>query len=382
MNRKKLFSYTKDSLDEFLSEKKETDIIAVLYDDKELFNIEPDKKYYINITNLYKSLIDTNPALLEVKIFATMEIININFIIDHNCANKFLNVYTMFFDGIVPLNSIYEDVDECHRDFSQLLPSDLKKIEDNINNRLFGHNEFKIDFLEQINNFSILRKINESNIFSIFICGSSGVGKTEIARVIHDTLYSYSKPIKISIGNYNTEGALNSLIGSPKGYKGSERGGELTNKISRSSSKVILIDEFEKGDSELFNFFYELLEDGKFTDLDENEYDLSGYLIIFTTNLNTANYKKIIPTPLLSRFTMQYNFEELSFSDKKSFVNFRIANIIASYKNNTNVCLDFEIIRNKILDIDINNLSNLRYINRLIHKAFIDTVNEDIRKNK
>ena len=72
--------------------------------------------------------------------------------------------------------------------------------------------------------------------------------------------------IKINFGNYSTEGVLNSLIGSPLGYIGSEEGGELINKIDTSKSKVILIDEFEKATPSVYNFFYELLEDGVFTD--------------------------------------------------------------------------------------------------------------------
>ena len=105
--------------------------------------------------------------------------------------------------------------------------------------------------------------------------------------------------IKINLGNYKTQGALNSLIGSPIGFIGSERGGELSNKIRNSDSKVILIDEFKKADTDIFNFFYELLEDGKFTDLTGNEYDLNGYIIIFTTNLSKDNYKEILPPPLV-----------------------------------------------------------------------------------
>ena len=155
---------------------------------------------------------------------------------------------------------------------------------------------------------------------SLLICGDSGTGKTELARIINETFFSGSNIIKINLGNYKTQGAINSLIGSPKGYYGSERGGELSNKIKNSDSKVILIDEFEKADTDIFNFFYELLEDGKFTDLNENEYDLNGYLIIFTTNLKEENYKEVIPAPLLSRFTMKALFEPVGFEIKNKYI--------------------------------------------------------------
>jgi hypothetical protein len=62
-----------------------------------------------------------------------------------------------------------------------------------------------------------------------------------LARILHETVYRNSSFIKINLGNYNTQGALNSLIGSPKGFFGSERGGELSNKIKNSDSKIIYI---------------------------------------------------------------------------------------------------------------------------------------------
>lgn len=71
--------------------------------------------------------------------------------------------------------------------------------------------------------------------------------------------------IKINFGNYSDENALSSLIGSPRGYIGSNKG-ELSEKILKSKSKIILIDEFEKASKPVFNFFLELLEDGAFTD--------------------------------------------------------------------------------------------------------------------
>jgi ATP-dependent Clp protease ATP-binding subunit ClpC len=131
---------------------------------------------------------------------------------------------------------------------------------------LKGHSEFKIDFKHNFLKFLFLNRMKERKILSIFLCGESGVGKTEFAKIITRALYPAEPLIKINFGNYSTEGVLNSLIGSPLGYLGSEEGGELINKISVSKSKIILIDEFEKATTSVFNFFYELLEDGIFTD--------------------------------------------------------------------------------------------------------------------
>lgn len=97
------------------------------------------------------------------------------------------------------------------------------------------------------------------------------------ARLFHQKLAADEPMIKINFGNYSAQDALNSLIGSPRGYIGSNKG-ELPDKLMRSRSKVILIDEFEKASKPVYNFFLQLLEEGKFTDSLGREYDLDKYL--------------------------------------------------------------------------------------------------------
>lgn len=162
--------------------------------------------------------------------------------------------------------------------------------------------------------------MGERKIFSIIICGQSGIGKTEFAKIVSDKMFPNEELIKINFGNYSTEGVLNSLIGSPLGYVGSEEGGELINKIQKSKSKVILIDEFEKATVSVYNFFYELLEDGVFTDRHGIKHDLDGYIIIFTSNMSQETYQKKIPDSLKSRFDMVYYFVNVPGQEKQLFI--------------------------------------------------------------
>ena len=130
--------------------------------------------------------------------------------------------------------------------------------------------------------------MKRKKVFSMLLCGKSGVGKTEVGRILQRVLYPDAPSIKIVP-------VLWSLIGSPKGYVGSEQGGELTNKIIHSKSKIIIIDELDKADEAIFTFFYEMLEDGQYTDLDGNVVDLDGYIVVFTANLHS---KPTCPTDL------------------------------------------------------------------------------------
>lgn len=373
-----IYTYTIDRFKEFQMEKKDNEyIVSPSFYIEKKESIDDTNIYYFDITHFYKTFRDNNSLMIENLLIDFKKIQNFRIIINFNLKNKFFEDFGMHIKEFRPINNIHISDDEFLGDFSTLSDIELNKISENLN-LLIGHEKFKDDFIKKLKNFSILNKLGEIKVFSLLLCGSSGVGKTEFAKIIHDSLYSNSNLIKINLGNYKSHGSLNSLIGSPKGYVGSERGGELSNKIKNSNSKVILIDEFEKADVEIFNFFYELLEDGKFTDLDENEYNLNGYLIVFTTNLNKENYNKILPLPLLSRFTMKSLFENLDLDDKIKYVKYKANKLIEKYNNEKlNSIIDLDKLLSKIDNKKINMVTNLRKINSIIYDELINLIEEN-----
>lgn len=373
-----IYSYTTDRLKEFKDEKKENDIIITALNilEKEKTDFSNDNNIYIDITNLYKSTQD-NPLSVEKVISEVNKNKNWHIIINYNSLTRFRSDFGQYIDDVIPINNIYKNDDESDADFSNLTNEQIEKLEKNLEERLYGHKQFKNDLVRYIKNYSILYNLGEIKIMSLLICGDSGIGKTELARIIHETFYKDSKIIKINLGNYKTQGAFNSLIGSPKGYYGSERGGELSNKIKNSDSKVILIDEFEKANNDIFNFFYELLEDGKFTDLNENEFDLRGYLIIFTTNLSENNYKKVIPEPLLSRFTMKALFQQLDYPTKNKYVRDKAEKLVNTYNEKYNKNINYHDVIKLIDENKIKTIKNFRYLNRLVQDALIAIIGEE-----
>lgn len=308
---------------------------------------------------------------------------NVRIILNENSKNRFKQDFATSFDEFKSIQTIYEGEKIINYDFTNIDDDGIQKIVDSLKNNLIGHNAFKKEFLRKLKNFPILYKLGEMKIFSLLICGNPGVGKTELARILHKTIFEDSKMIKINLGNYKTQGALNSLIGSPIGFFGSERGGELSNKIRNSDSKVILIDEFEKADTDIFNFFYELLEDGRFTDLTGNEYDLTGYIIIFTTNLTKENFKDILPLPLISRFTLKSFFENPNHEEKLEFIEKRITKLLGLYKaENLQPQITAREIKNNLDYEQVDKISDFRIINRIITSALIDSIDEAKIKHK
>ncbi len=389
MKSKTVYTYTFERLNEFKSKKTANDeiITAITYaDTNNPIQIEESNNYYVDVSNLYKANTESNNFLIENimhKIYLTE---NVHIILNENSKNRFSQDFATSFDEFKPIQSVYEKQDIVNYDFINIDNDGLKRIKESLTNNLIGHNAFKKDFLNKLKDFPILYRLGEMKIFSLLICGNPGVGKTELARILHKTMYKESKMIKINLGNYKTQGALNSLIGSPIGFIGSERGGELSNKIRNSDSKVILIDEFEKADIDIFNFFYELLEDGKFTDLTGNEYDLNGYIIIFTTNLSKDNYKEILPPPLVSRFTLKSFFENPNNEEKLTFIEKRIGNLLSIYKEeNLQPTITAKEIKENLDSETINKISDFRVINRIIISALtntIDNAKHSTHKNK
>ena len=165
----------------------------------------------------------------------------------------------------------------------------------------------------------------------MLLFGPSGVGKTETARILSDLLVPGQPLPKINFGNYSSKDSLNSLIGSLRGYIGSEEG-ELTLKIEASESGAILIDEFEKANPAVWNLFLDLLENGHFTDSQGAVHDLNSYTIVFTSNDPWETLQDKLPPELLSRFSLKTKFAALNVEDKQEFVRRYIDSVAAKYQ--------------------------------------------------
>lgn len=240
----------------------------------------------------------------------------------------------------------------------------LIELQKYIRKNLFGNNRFQERLFEEFRNYRLFNKIDEQKIFSAFICGESGIGKTEAARLLHKFLSPNEKFIKINLGNYSDKNALSSLIGSPRGYIGSSKG-ELSDKIFKSKSKVILIDEFEKADSDVHNFFLELLEDGKFTDSLGREFDLNKYVIIFTSNIKEKDINKVFSPELQSRFGLMYKFSLITLDDKKKYLDYKVSMLTSKIEGMLGMQFS-SCSMDYIYDIDTEKYSNLRKLNKEI----------------
>lgn len=256
-----------------------------------------------------------------------------------------------------------------------LTPEDLNVFMKSFDIKLYGHEKFKREFHNLVNTYRVFNKIGEHNILSLFLMGESGIGKTEVARTLHQCLGGKRKLAKINFGNYSSKDALNSLIGSPRGYIGSESG-ELFMKVKESDTGVILIDEFEKGDSIIYNYFLDVLENGKMTNSQGEDIDLNGYVIIFTSNLTPQNFDSFLSPELRSRFNYIGIFQALKNNDKEKFVKRRMSDIIGKYNDNYETKLPSYSHSMLCSRINVNEYTNMRDLNQRIREVFVDFLDE------
>lgn len=338
---------------------------------------EEPNKYFIDISNWVEFLKQHREHIHNMESFLDKLPEDVTFICEEKIFKTALEIFRYNFTSFSAIDidtKVIEETIEQQEGIKtikkvvDLNNDELNDFLEFISKNLVGHGKFKEELGIRLKSFRLFNKLEEQKIFSIFLMGESGIGKTEVGRLMHKALDNESGICKISFGNYSSKDSLNSLIGSPRGYVGSDDG-ELPMKIKRSNVGLILIDEFEKADNPVFNFFLDLLEEGKFTDSQSNVYDLNGYILLFTSNLTPDNYKKRLSPELRSRFDYVCQFQLLTDEDKKKYMYKRIDATIHKFeeKLNTKITKEDKAI---LYSINYSSLNNLRKINRAIKEKF------------
>ena len=176
----------------------------------------------------------------------------------------------------------------------------LLRMEDELHERVVGQEEA----IEAVSD-SIRRSrsgLSDPNkpIGSFIFLGTTGVGKTELAKSLADFLFNdESMMTRIDMSEYQERHSVSRLVGAPPGYVGYEEGGQLTEAVRRKPYSVILLDEIEKAHSDVFNILLQVLDDGRLTDNKGRTANFKNTIIIMTSNMGSQliqeNFEKLGP---------------------------------------------------------------------------------------
>ncbi len=163
---------------------------------------------------------------------------------------------------------------------------------DNLKKGVIGQDEAIVKISKAIQRNRVGLKDPSKPIGSFIFLGPTGVGKTELAKVLARQVFdSEDALIRIDMSEYMEKFSVSRLIGAPPGYVGYEEGGQLTEKVRRKPYSVILLDEIEKAHPDVFNILLQVLDDGQLTDGLGRKVDFKNTMIIMTSNIGVRQLK-------------------------------------------------------------------------------------------
>ena len=168
----------------------------------------------------------------------------------------------------------------------------LAELPQRIKGKVIGQDEAVLKVVKAIQRNRAGLKDPNKPIGSFIFLGQTGVGKTQLAKVLARELFdSESALVRIDMSEYMEKFAISRLVGAPPGYVGYEEGGQLTEKIRRKPYAVVLLDEIEKAHPDVFNMLLQVLDDGHLTDSLGRTIDFRNTIIIMTSNIGARKLK-------------------------------------------------------------------------------------------
>lgn len=164
----------------------------------------------------------------------------------------------------------------------------LLKLEDELHKRVIGQDQAIEAVSDAVRRSRAGLQDEQRPIGSFMFLGSTGVGKTELARSLAEFLFDDEDAmIRIDMSEYMEKHSVSRLVGSPPGYVGYEEGGQLTEAVRRKPYSVVLLDEIEKAHSDVFNILLQVLDDGRLTDNKGVTVDFTNTIVIMTSNIGS-----------------------------------------------------------------------------------------------
>lgn len=204
----------------------------------------------------------------------------------------------------------------------------LLRLQGILHQRVIGQNEAVDAVAEAIMRARAGIKDPQRPIGSFLFLGPTGVGKTELAKTLAESLFdSENNVVRIDMSEYMEKHSVARLLGAPPGYVGYEEGGQLTEAVRRKPYSVILFDEIEKAHPDVFNVLLQLMDDGRLTDSQGRTVDFKNVVVIMTSNVGSRYLQDDLMNNEISESARESVMAELRDRFRPEFLN-RIDDVV------------------------------------------------------
>ena len=220
-------------------------------------------------------------------------------------------------------------------------------------------------------------------IGSFLFLGTTGVGKTELAKALAEFLFNdESMMTRIDRGEYQESHTVSRLIGAPPGYVGYDEGGQLTEAVRRKPYSVVLLDEIEKAHPDIFNILLQVLDDGRLTDNKGRTVDFKNTILIMTSNLRYEELKTRMRPEFLNRIDEIVTFDPLSKDNIREIVRIQM-DILHKKLEDDNVQLSFtKAFEDDMVENGYDPEYGARPVKRLIQRELVNQLAKEILEGK
>lgn len=286
----------------------------------------------------------------------------------------------------------------------------LLRIEFDIHNRVIGQEEAITAIADAIRRSRAGLQDEKKPIGSFLFLGTTGVGKTELAKALAEFLFNDDNAItRIDMSEYQEKHTVSRLVGAPPGYVGYDEGGQLTEAVRRKPYSVILLDEIEKAHPDVFNILLQVLDDGRLTDNKGRTANFKNTIIIMTSNLGSniiqekfENFgeknlekametakievmgllRKTIRPEFLNRIDEIIMFNPLSKKDIAEIVKLQLKHLAVTLKKNDIELTYSKEALNEVCKRGYDPQFGARPVKRLIQKEILNTLSKQILSGK
>ena len=220
-------------------------------------------------------------------------------------------------------------------------------------------------------------------IGSFLFLGTTGVGKTELAKALAEFLFNDEAMMtRIDMSEYQESHTVSRLIGAPPGYVGYDEGGQLTEAVRRKPYSVILLDEIEKAHPDVFNILLQVLDDGRLTDNKGRTVDFKNTILIMTSNLKEEELRLRMRPEFLNRIDEIVVFDALTHENIREIVHIQMG-ILQKKLEEDNVTLTYtKAFEDDMVENGYDPVFGARPVKRLIQRELVNKLAREILEGK